>query len=121
MVPAAQDSAPKNGEMMDGKLWFERKGHIVTLGLTMVAIEEIGEVESVSFPDDGADFDRGEVLITVDGVRGSFEVTAPIAGIVNELNTVLTDEPEMVSEDPLEEGWLIKLEIQDPTELKEFA
>lgn len=115
------DIAPKNGEYLEGKLWFHRKGTTVTLGLTNAAIEEIGQVESLELPDEGDDFDKGDVVVTVDGTQGKLEVIAPAAGIIHEINEAAQEEPDMVSEDPLEEGWLIKLEIQDTSDLKEYA
>jgi len=115
------DIAPKNGEFADGKLWFHRKGTMVTVGLSTAAIEDIGTVESVEFPNEGDDFEKGEVVVTLDGSNGSFEVTTPASGIIQEINEAAKDQPDMVSEDPLEEGWLVKLEIQDTSDLKEFA
>lgn len=114
------DVAPKSGEFSEGKLWFHRKGSIVTLGLTSAAIDELGSVESIEFPGDGDDFDKGEIIASVDGTHGKIEVLTPAAGIVMEINEAAKLEPDMVSEDPLEEGWLVKIEIQDPSDLKEF-
>jgi glycine cleavage system H protein len=114
-------SGPKNGEYQEGKLWFHRKGSMITVGLTSLATEEIGQVESVEFPDEGSDFVKGDVVVTIDGTTGKFEVTTPASGIINEINEQAQKEPEMISEDPLEEGWLFKLEIQDISDLQEFA
>lgn len=115
------DVAPKNGEFLEGKLWFYRKGATLTVGLTSAAVEELGSVESIEFPGEGDDFDKGDVVVTVDGTHGKLEVITPAAGIVQEINEAAKEEPDMVSEDPLEEGWLIKLEIQDTSDLKEFT
>jgi len=115
------EAAPKNGEYNDGKLWFQRKAAIVTLGMTSSAIEEIGSVQSIDFPEEGLDFEKGEIIVTIEGTNGSFEVSAPASGIVQEINEAAKEEPEMVSDDPLEEGWLVKIEIQDTSDLKEFA
>ena len=49
------------------------------------------------------------------------ELITPATGIIHELNEAARDEPDMVTEDPLEEGWLIKLEIEDTSDLKEFT
>lgn len=117
----AADVAPKNGEFMDGKLWFHRKGSAVTVGVTSLAIEEVGAVESVDLPSEGDDFEKGDVIATVDGTNGKLEVTAPASGFVQEVNEAVSSEPDVVSDDPLEEGWLIKLEVQDTSDLKEFA
>ena len=59
-------------------------------------------------------------MLTVDGTNGKLEVVSPATGIVSEVNEAAKEEPDMVSEDPLEEGWLIKLEIEDTSDLKEF-
>ena len=115
------DIAPKNGEFLEGKLWFQRKGSILTVGMTSMAVEEVGSVEAIEFPDQGDDFDKGDVMVTVDGSNGKLEVITPAAGIVQEINEAAQDEPDMVSEDPLEEGWLVKIEIQDSSDLKEYG
>ncbi|OFZ23180.1 MAG: hypothetical protein A2X94_14055 [Bdellovibrionales bacterium GWB1_55_8] len=117
----AAEGAPKSGEYQDGKLWFQRRSSVVTIGLTDMAIEEIGSVQKIDFPDEGEDFGKGEVVLTIDGSNGSIEVTTPAAGLVQSINEKLTEEPDTVTEDPLEEGWLIKLEIEDPSDLKEYA
>ena len=113
--------APKTGEFLEGKLWFQRKGTALTVGLTNLAVDEVGAVESIEFPSEGDDFDKGEVVVTVDGSHGKLEVITPAAGIIQEINEAAKEEPEMVTEDPLEEGWLFKLEIQDSSDLKEYA
>jgi glycine cleavage system H protein len=115
------EAAPKQGEYLDGKLWFTRKGTLVTLGMTSGAVEEVGTVQGLEFPEEGLDFEKGEVIMTVDGTNTSFEVSAPASGIVKEINEAAKEEPDMVSDDPLEEGWLVKIEIQDTSDLKEFT
>ena len=115
------DVAPKYGEYLDGKLWFSRKLTKVTLGLTSQAVEEIGPVQSIDFPDEGLDFEKGEIIATVEGTNGSLEISAPASGLVEEINEAAKEEPDMVSDDPLEEGWLVKIEIQDKSDLAEYA
>ena len=113
--------APRNGEFFDGKLWFYRKGSSLTLGLTSSAVEEIGSVESIEFPSEGEDFEKGEIVVTIAGSQGQVEVMTPASGVIQEVNEAAQQEPEMVSDDPLEQGWLVKLEMQDPTDLREVS
>jgi glycine cleavage system H protein len=115
------DKTPKNGEYYEGRLWFQRKGSLLTVGLTRLAVEEVGSVESIEFPDLGDDFGTGDTVAVIDGSNGKVEVSTPAAGIVREINEAAQGEPEMVSEDPFEEGWLFKIEIQDLSDLQEFA
>ena len=115
------EPAPKNGEFFDGKLWFQRRGSVLTLGLTSNAVEELGSVESLELPNEGDDFDRGDVVVTVEGSQGKVEVITPAAGLVTEVNEGAQQEPDRVTEDPLEEGWLVKLQMQDLSDLNEYA
>src|SRR5688572_9900171 len=114
-------TVPKSGEFLGGRLWFTRKGPVLTLGVTSRAIEEIGSVETIEFPTEGDDFDKGEILLVVSGTKGDVEVMTPSAGTVSEVNASAQEEPEVVADDPLEEGWLIRMEIQDPSDLLEFV
>ncbi|MBC7690894.1 MAG: glycine cleavage system protein H [Methylotenera sp.] len=116
-----KDSVPRSGEFNDGKMWFHRKGSIVTIGITSSAVEEIGEFDGIDFPEEGDDFDKGDVFLTIDGNLGKLEAITPAAGVVTEINEAAAEEATVVSEDPLEEGWLIKIEIQDTSDLQEFA
>lgn len=115
------EPAPKSGEFHDGKMWFTRKGNLVTLGLTSLAIEELGDVEKVELPNENADFEKGEALGMIAGTQGSVELLTPATGMIQELNKSAAEDPTIVTEDPEEEGWLVRLEIEDPTDLKEFA
>lgn len=104
---------PSEGEYLEGKLWYQRKGSILTIGLTHVAVNEVGSVESIEFPDEGEDCKKGEVVATVDGSNGNLEVVTPATGVIYEVNRAVQDEPDRVSDDPEDEGWLFKLEMQD--------
>jgi glycine cleavage system H protein len=99
-----------NGEFQEGKAWFQREGTVVVIGLTSSAIEDIGEVTDVQFPDEGDVFERGDVVVTIEGNQGTMELITPVSGSVSEFNQTISDEPEVVSDDPLEEGWLIKIQ-----------
>lgn len=110
---------PKSGEFQDLKLWFERKASIVTIGLTHLAADELGEVDQVELLDEGTEVVKGDILCTVDGTHGKIEVISPANGIVESINETAKEEPSIVSEDPLEEGWLFKLQVEDLSEFKE--
>ena len=100
-------------EFLGGKLWYLREGGEVTVGLTAATIEEIGAVQSVDFPDTAGSVEEGDVIAIIEGDRETFEVTAPMDGFILEVNNSAEDEPNIISEDPTEEGWVIKLEPMD--------
>ena len=97
-------------EFLGGKIWSERSGKLFTVGVTDRAIEELGALDSVELPLEGESFDKGEVMLTLEGSSGSLEVIAPVAGVIHEINAVAQEQPEVITEDPLEEGWLVRLE-----------
>jgi len=100
-------------EFLGGKLWYLREGGEVTVGLASSTIEEIGAVQSVDFPDTTGSVEEGDVIAIVEGDRDTFEVTAPMDGFILEVNTAIEDEPSILSDDPTEEGWVLKLEPLD--------
>lgn len=115
----ADNRIPKDGEFDQGRLWFSRRGNVLTLGLTSRAIEALGDLEAIELPEEGDHFDAGDDIATVDGTRGSIELSLPSKGVVLEVNGVAND-PSAVAEDPLEEGWLLKYQIDDLDSLTEL-
>ena len=107
-------------EFNDGKLWFQKKSGVVTVGITLSALDEIGEAEEIELPNEGDDFDKDDVICEISGSDGSVKVYAPAAGFVTEVNAPIAEDIEILNEDPIDEGWLVKLEIQDDTDLKEY-
>lgn len=107
-------------EYNEGKLWFHKKSNTVTIGITLNALDELGEVEAVNLPSEGDDFDKDDVVCELDGSDGSIKVYAPAAGFVAEVNSAVGDDVQIINEDPIDEGWLVKLEIQDESDLKEY-
>lgn len=93
----------------------------MTLGLTSLATDELGEINRVDLPDEGEEFVKGEVVAFLEGTGGSLEVTSPAVGLVSEVNEEVKENAAIIEEDPLEEGWLVRLEIEDASDLKEYA
>ncbi len=112
---------PKNGELQHGKVWFERKGSVLTLGVTDSAIRSLGEIEELELPAEGEEYEMGDVVTTLEGSQGRLEVKAPATGSVHEVNGAAKDDAQIVSEDPLEGGWLVQLAIDDVSELDSSA
>ena len=92
-------------------------GNPATLGITQFAQEELGDLVFVELPQVGRTLAAGESFGSLESVKTVSEVYAPAAGEVVEVNTALTDQPELVNSDPYGEGWLIKLRLSEPAEL----
>lgn len=115
----SESKVPKTGEFDQGRLWYSRRGNVLTIGLTSGAIDRLGELDAIALPEEGDHFDAGDDIVVIDGTSGSVEVALPSKGVVLTVNPLASD-PAAVAEDPLEEGWLVKYQIEDLEALLEL-
>lgn len=96
----------------------------LTIGITDYAQEQLGDVVYVELPDSGAHVDAGDNLAVVESVKAVGEIAAPVAGTVGAVNERLGDEPELVNQSPLADGWLLRITPDadsEPDELMDEA
>lgn len=98
--------------------WIKVDGDTCTLGITEFAQRELGEVVFVELPEVGQVFDSGDELGTIESVKAVAEIYTPIAGEVVEVNEGVSDDPELLNDDPHGEGWLLKLRFSSADDLK---
>jgi glycine cleavage system H protein len=100
--------------------WVRVDDDVCVLGITEFAQAELGEVVFVELPEIGQVFDTGDELGTIESVKAVAEVYTPVAGEVIEVNEAVTDDPELLNEDPHGEGWLIKIRFSSASDLKDL-
>lgn len=100
--------------------WIRVEGNLVTIGITDYAQEELGDIVNVELPDEGDEIHKDEAFGAVESVKASSEVFSPVSGKIIEVNEPLLDAPEMINEDPYDEGWMVKVELSDSSELDEL-
>ena len=100
--------------------WVRVDDDVCVLGITEFAQAELGEVVFVELPEIGQVFDSGDELGTIESVKAVAEVYTPVAGEVIEVNEAVSDDPELLNEDPHGEGWLIKIRFSSASDLKEL-
>lgn len=88
-------------------------GDIGTVGITDFAQNSLGDVVYVDLPEVGDRFDGEEAFGSVESVKAASDVYTPIAGEVTEVNENLGDNPGLVNESPQDEGWFIKIKVDD--------
>jgi len=98
--------------------WARVEDGVATVGITHYAQSQLGDIVYVdlSRPDDEAQ--RGEPLGSVESVKAVTDVNSPVSGRVIEVNTSLDDAPEQINQDCYGEGWLAKIDLSDPSELR---
>jgi glycine cleavage system H protein len=86
----------------------------VIIGITDYAQGELGDVVYVDLPDVGTEVAKMDVFGTIEAVKAVSELFSPLTGEVVEVNTALDGDPSLVNQSPYEDGWMIKLRINDP-------
>lgn len=95
--------------------WVEVKDDTsVRVGISEYAVEQLGDVVYVELPEDGTEYIKDEEFATVESVKATSEIYAPISGTVTAVNSGLEDEPEVLNESPFAEGWLVEMQSPEP-------
>ncbi len=93
----------------------------VSLGITDYGQSLLGELDSLDLPDSGEKLAEGDLLATAHDTDGELlEFFSPVTGIVTVVNKAVIDEPDIVSTDPYEDGWLIEIKLEQPQELDDL-
>lgn len=112
-------SYPEDLKYLDTHEYVKLEGSIATIGITNFAVNQLGDIVFVELPKIGDKIEKGESFGTVESVKAVEELLCPIGGTIIECNTALEDAPEILSDDPYGDGWLIKVEITDASDLED--
>ena len=95
---------------------LEESDSIYTVGLTDYAVEQLGDIVFVELPETDSEFEKGEVFATVESVKAAAEIYMPVGGRIVEVNEKIVESPEILNENPYEDGWLVKIESKTAQE-----
>ncbi|MCX7875972.1 MAG: glycine cleavage system protein GcvH [Melioribacteraceae bacterium] len=111
---------PENLKYTKDHEWIKVEGNIGTIGITEYAQGELGDIVYIDINPDLTEITINETFGTIEAVKTVSELFAPVSGKVLEVNSKLNDEPQLVNSDPYGEGWIIKIELSDPSQLNEL-
>ena len=98
--------------------WVLPKGDCLVIGLTDYAQHALSDIVSVELPEAGDHhYERNEELGFTESIKTTSEIRAPVAGHVVATNANLLSDPELINEDPYDEGWILRIELSNPEEL----
>lgn len=109
---------PENLNYQKTDEWVKVEDGIATIGITDYAQDSLSDVVFVEFEvdvDDEVKF--GDSLATIESVKAAAEVVFPVSGKVIAVNQTIVDTPEVLNESPYTEGWLVKVQVSDESEL----
>ena len=100
--------------------WVREEEDCLVIGVTDFAQEELGDIVFVELPEVEEEFDKDDSFGVLESVKAVSDTFIPVSGRVIEVNDKLLDNPELINDDPYGEGWLIKVDPADDSELDEL-
>ena len=98
--------------------WVKLDKDTATIGITDFAQQELGDIVYIEIETVGDNLEKEQVFGTIEAVKTVSDLFMPISGEVLEFNSALEDTPENVNYEPYESGWIIKIKIENPSQLK---
>ncbi|MGM0516021.1 MAG: glycine cleavage system protein GcvH [Pseudomonadota bacterium] len=89
--------------------WYTVEDDVVTVGVTEQGQEMLGDVVFADLPDVGQTVSEDAPCATLESVKAASDVLCPVDGEVVEVNPALEDSPELINDDPLDEGWILRI------------
>ncbi|CAJ2650298.1 glycine cleavage system H protein 2, mitochondrial [Trifolium pratense] len=109
-----------NLKYADSHEWVKVDGNSATIGITDHAQDHLGDVVYVELPEVGAAVTQGDGFGAVESVKATSDINSPVSGKVVEINEELSNSPALVNSSPYENGWIIKVELSDNSELNKL-
>lgn len=96
-----------------GYLWVQDEDGVITIGINEEGLQDFEEIISVDLPSEDEEIEADVVCGAIETDDGPLDIYSPVSGTVVEVNSAVLEDPTLIQEDPLEEGWLIKIEASE--------
>src|SRR5947209_5300987 len=97
--------------------WASLQGDTCTIGITKFAVDQLTDVIYVELPDVGDHVFAGDSFGEIESVKAVSDLYSPVNGEVIEVNETLLNDPTLITEDPYEKGWMIRVKVEPRTTL----
>jgi glycine cleavage system H protein len=104
---------PKSLRFTTSHEWVHIDGDIATVGISRFAVDQLSDLIQIELPKVGARVTSGKGFGEVESVKSVSDLYAPMSGEVVEVNTVVSETPQLLADDPYDNGWLIRIKV-DP-------
>ena len=109
---------PENLRYTKDHEWIKLEGNLATIGITDFAQRELGDIVYVEIETVGKTLMAEAVFGTVEAVKTVSDLYLPVSGTITEVNPALSESPESVNSDPYGEGWMVKMTVTNPDDVK---
>ena len=97
--------------------WVKVDGNVATVGITDFAQGELGDIVFIELPEIGLEVKQMGKFGTIEAVKAVSDMYSPLSGKIVEINAALDGDPMIVNKDPYGEGWMVRLQVSNPSEL----
>lgn len=94
--------------------WVQLDGDVATVGISRFAVDQLTDLILIDLPEVGRRVEAGQSFGEIESVKAVSDLYAPVGGEVLEVNPAVTQDVQVLAEDPYEKGWLIKVRVDDP-------
>jgi glycine cleavage system H protein len=101
-------------------IWVRVAGGRGKIGITDYAQQELGEIVFLNLPEENSLIEQGDVFGTVESSKTVADLYAPVSGEIVSVNKDLEEEPTLANDDPYGNGWLVMVEIDEPSQLDDL-
>lgn len=100
--------------------WIKIQGNTGIIGITEYAQKQLGDIVYIELPEIGDRFEAGDPIGSIESVKAVSEVFCPVSGEIKEVNEKVATEPDLVNSDAHGAGWLVKIKVEDKSELDDL-
>jgi glycine cleavage system H protein len=98
--------------------WAEIKGTTARIGISDYAQQKLGDITYIDSAEIGKKVKQSEYLTGIESVKAASDIYSPLSGTIKAFNDSLDQAPELVNQSCYAEGWIVEIEISDPSETK---
>ncbi len=98
--------------------WVKVEGNEILIGITDYAQNELGDIVYVELPEVGDVVEINNSFTTIEAVKAVEDINSPVNGKIIDVNEELEDMPELINQSVYEDGWIVRIELSDKSELK---
>jgi glycine cleavage system H protein len=100
--------------------WVRQENQTAVLGITHFAQDALGDVVYIELPKVGAEVRSGQEIGEVESTKTTSAIYTPVSGKILAVNEALKDQPELVNQDPYGKGWIVKIQMTHPSDVKQL-
>ncbi len=100
--------------------WIKIEENIATIGISSFAQKELGEIVFIELPKVGEKIAANKEMVVLESTKAAADIYSPLSGEVLEVNRELKENLNLLNQDPENRGWMIKLKLDSPDELKKM-